>query len=333
MDLGQIDEFSDWLNKVPNYSVSPSEIDSLTYQSAENLIADGKCTEAISAFDNYLRKYPSGLFVVNANYYQADCAFRQNNFDLALSGYEKVISQPVSQFTESALLGAATIRYDRKEYEAAGRHYAQLEQVASFATNVLEGQIGLMRCDFQLGNYERAMTAADQVIANENSPENIAVEARLIRGKINFANKSYDSAKLDFAWLATNAKTKEGAEGKYRMAEIAYIQGDLDGSEKIIFELVQGFASYDFWKIKGFLLLADVYTARKDYFQAKATLKSVIDNVKDQALVDEAKRKLAEIELAEASDLDQKKAASDAANPETPDEYENLIDDNNSPNK
>jgi predicted negative regulator of RcsB-dependent stress response len=170
-------------------------------------------------------------------------------------------------------------------------------------------------------------------VANENSPESITVEARLIRGKINMIRKSYDAAKLDFAWLATNAKTKEGAEGKYRMAEIAFIQGNLDESEKNIFELVQGFASFDFWKIKGFLLLADVYTAKKDYFQAKATLKSVIDNVKDQALVDEAKKKLADIEAAEARDLDEKKANTDAANPEDPDEYENLMDDNNSPNK
>jgi tetratricopeptide (TPR) repeat protein len=333
LDLGQVDEFSSWLNSVPNYSVSPSEIDSLTYQSAENLIADGKCAEAINAFENYLKKYPSGLFVVNANYYLADCAFRQNNFDLALSGFEKVIAQPVSQYTEAALLGAATIRFDRKEYEAASRHYQQLAQVASFATNVLEAQIGQMRCDFQLGLYDEAMTAADQVVANENSPESITVEARLIRGKINMIRKSYDAAKLDFAWLATNAKTKEGAEGKYRMAEIAFIQGNLDESEKNIFELVQGFASFDFWKIKGFLLLADVYTAKKDYFQAKATLKSVIDNVKDQALVDEAKKKLADIEAAEARDLDEKKANTDAANPEDPDEYENLMDDNNSPNK
>lgn len=327
LDLGQVEEYTAWLQQVPNYSVSPSEIDSLTYQSAENLVAEGKCGQAIDAFSAYLSKYPGGLFVVHANYYQADCAYRQNNFDLALKGYEYVIDQPSGQFTESALLGAATIRFNRKEYAEAGEHYARLEQVASFATNVLEAQIGQMRCDFQLGNYENALTAANSVISNENSPENIVVESRVIRGRIRFIQKNYDGARTDFFWLAGNAKTKEGAEGKYMLAEIAFVQNDLVTAEKEIFELIQGFASYDLWKIKGFLLLADVYVAKGDNFQAKATLQSIIDNVKDPAPVSEARAKLQAINDKEQKNIQDQKSKSDRENAGEKDEYDNLIED------
>ena len=333
LDLGKVDEYSAWLNAVPNYSVSPTEIDSLTYQAAENLVADGKCDAAIASFSNYLNKYPNGLFATNAHYYQADCAYRQNNFDLALKGYEFIIDQPVGKFTEAALLGAATIQYSRKEYAKAGAHYEQLEAVASFATNVLEAQIGQMRCDFQLGKYDKALTAANEVIFNPDSPENITTEARILRGRMLFNNKDYDPARTDFLWLSTNAKGKEGAEGKYKLAEIAFVLNDLDEAEKQIFELIQGFASFDNWKIRGFMLLADVYVAKGDNFQAKATLQSVIDNVQDPATVSEARAKLAAIDQAEIKSTQEQKAKSDAARPADVDEYRDLIDENNTPKK
>jgi hypothetical protein len=174
---------------------------------------------------------------------------------------------------------------------------------------------------------------ANRVVDNENTPENIRTEARLIRGKIYLSQENWESAKGDFAWLAENSKTKEGAEGKYRMAEIAYRQNDLDAAEKGVFELVQGFASFDYWKIKGFLLLADVYAAREDYFQAKATLKSVIDNVQDEALVAQAREKMAQIEAAELRGIEEKKAKSDAEQKGEPDEYDKLMDDTKSPGK
>ena len=38
--------------------------------------------------------------------------------------------------------------------------------------------------------------------------------------------------------------------------------------------------NYDYWVAKTYILLADNYVALKDNFQAKATLKSIIDNYK-----------------------------------------------------
>lgn len=329
LDLGKVDDYSDWLKEIPDYEVSPSEIDSLSYQAAENLVADGDCDKAIPAFEKYLAQYPNGLFVLNANYYLSECAYRKNDFDKALKGFEYVASRPTSQFSEPAIQGAATVRFNRKEYKEALVLYKKLEEVASFATNILEAKVGQMRSAYQLGLYDEALTAADEVIKDPNGSEDLLTEARMLKARIYFTNENYAEAKPIFVQLAKKANSKEGAEAKYRLGQIAFEQNDLDESEKQIFELAKDFAGFDFWKIKGFILLADVYVARQDYFQARATLQSVIDNVQDQKFVDEAKAKLGEIDAAEQKSINAGDTIPDADSLDYEEDYRELIDENN----
>lgn len=327
LDLGRIDDYTRWLNGIPDYEISPSEIDSLTYQSAENLVADGNCDAAIPSFEQYLEKFPSGLFTTHANYYLGECAYRKNDFDRALVAFEKVVDRPVGQFTEPALLAASSIRYERKEYGEALAHYSALEATAEFPTNVLTARLGLMRTNFILGNYESALASIEGVLTDENLTEAIESEAKLYRARIHFTERRFDVAESDYKWLAEKVESDRGAEAQFRLAQIAYARDDFDGAEKLVFDLIKKFSSYDYWKVKSFILLADVYAARGDFFQAKATLYSVIDNVEDMTLVNEAKAKLDFITQKENESI----AAGDTIPlPDTldyEDEYQELIEE------
>ncbi len=327
LDLGDVDAYSKWLADIPDYEVSRDEIDSLSYQAAENLVADADCDGAIKAFNKYLSDYPNGLFALNAYYYIADCSYRKNDFNTALTGFTYVIDQPTSQFSESSLLGAATIQYDRKNYEAALPLYVRLESVASFATNVLEAQIGKMRTAFKIGDYDLALKGADQALANSATPEKIEKEAKLTKARIYFAQKEYDLAKPFYEELSLIDNTTEGAESKYRLAEIAMINQELDLAENHVFELVQNFQAITFWKVKAFILLSDIYVERDDYFQARATLQSVLDNVSDSSLVAIAEDKMEALDTAEEVEIQK---ADTLASPDTldyEDSYNELIDE------
>jgi len=327
LDLGRVDDYTKWLSNVPDYEVSPSEIDSLTYQSAENLVADGNCDKAMPAFKDYLTKFPKGLFTTHANYYLGECAFRKNDFDSALEAFENVAERPVGQFTEPALLAASSIRYRRENYEEALAHFSDLEEVADFPSNVLTARLGLMRTNFILGNYQASLNAIDKVLNDANLTDGNEVEARLYRARIHFTERDFDSAETDYEFLAKKTETESGAEAQFRLAQIAYSRDDLDGAEKLVFDLIKKFSTYDYWKVKSFILLADVYASRGDFFQAKATLTSVIENVKTPALVNEAEVKLEFITEKENEAI----AAGDTIPaPDTldyEDEYQELIED------
>jgi len=69
-----------------------------------------------------------------------------------------------------------------------------------------------------------------------------------------------------------------------------------------IIELSDNYASYDYWVAKGFLLLSDIYLANGNDFQARETLKSIIDNYRGPDLGEIAAQKLSELESAGSPD-------------------------------
>jgi predicted negative regulator of RcsB-dependent stress response len=87
-------------------------------------------------------------------------------------------------------------------------------------------------------------------------------------------------------------KSEYGAEARFRIAEILLQQNKPAEAEKAAFEVINKAGSYDYWITKAYILLGDVYYEQKDYFNAEATLKSVIDNSTNAALKAEAQQKL-----------------------------------------
>ena len=71
-------------------------------------------------------------------------------------------------------------------------------------------------------------------------------------------------------------------------------------------ELVQQKPSYDYWLAKGILLLGDNFISQKDYFNAKHSIESILDNYqgfkKDEILAN-AVQKMEYVESLEINEL------------------------------
>jgi lipopolysaccharide biosynthesis regulator YciM len=69
----------------------------------------------------------------------------------------------------------------------------------------------------------------------------------------------------------------------------------LNEAEKAAFETINKSGSYDYWVTKGYILLGDIYFRQKDYFNAKATFQSIVDNTINAELKNEAQEKLSRV--------------------------------------
>lgn len=101
-------------------------------------------------------------------------------------------------------------------------------------------------------------------------------------------------------------KSIAAAESKYHICEIAYERKNYELCESLIMELVQQKPSYDYWLAKGILLLGDNFTAQNDYFNAKHSVESIIENYdgfNKKEIVDEAVLKLQSIQKLEIDEL------------------------------
>ena len=290
VELGRVDEFNAWYEQnVPSGSIASQ--DSVNYRIAENMYSSDNCAGAITGFTEYLKKFQPGIFGNNASYYLGECLYKRGDKEIALNNYLYVIAQPTNAFSEPALFSAATITYDAGRYNEALEHYTDLERVATFDNNILEARIGQMRCHFNLGNYEEAGQFADVVILDDKTPEGILKEAHFFKAKTLLSQGNEAGALVEFAWVDKESSGKMGAEAKFNIARIQYNQQNYTASEASIFKLINDYPSQEFWKVKAFMLLSDVYVAKKDYFQAKATLQSIMDNVTDESVQAEAMSK------------------------------------------
>jgi len=169
-----------------------------------------------------------------------------------------------------------------------------------------------MKCYFQLKQYAKAIESAEKVKASDVANEAWIREADFITGKSHYLNNNMSTALEPLKSVSTDTKLEQGAEAKFLVAQIYYRQHQTKQAEEEIMDFISKGTPFQFWLGKAFLLLADIYQDQGDDFQAKHTLRSVVENYgnDDDGIKEEASRKLAAIEAQEEADQQRAKDSS-----------------------
>lgn len=302
VDKGSVDEYFAYASNLGSLgNVSMAEKDSLTYISAERQYMAGNCEKAIQNLNSYLDQFPKGSFVLNAHYYIADCYHRDNKLDLALQSYSQVIQRQKNPFTEQTLLASSSIYMQQQKYADAYEVYQLLENLADLKSSLLEARLGMMRTAKFLARHSEVVDAANKVLITDKLPAENEREAHFTKAKalleLNRTSEAFD----EFAYVSNNLKSVEGAEAKYQMVKIYFDSGDLDKAENEVFNFAERNTPHQFWLAKSFMILAEIYAHRDDFFQAKATLQSVIDGYTktNDGIIDEASKLLTDLVIKE----------------------------------
>jgi TolA-binding protein len=299
VETGNVNEYYDYASQVSFADVSANERDSVTYSVAEMKYLEGNCSEAIRYFDKYLEDFPEGFYSTNANFYTAECYFKDSRREQALSSYLAVLDKPSTQFLETSLVRVSEIYFEDKQYDKAIYYFNQLEEVASYPENKAYARIGIMRCALELGQVQEAIEAGNDLLDSENLSAELINEVRITLARAYFNLGELDNALREYTALKSLVQNEWAAEAQYHIALIQFRKGLLDEAEENVFLLPEKFGSYDYWVANGFILLADIYKEEGNLFQAKQTLQSVIDNYTGPELGDVAREKLKNIERLE----------------------------------
>jgi tetratricopeptide (TPR) repeat protein len=155
-----------------------------------------------------------------------------------------------------------------------------------------------MRCYYLLNEFGNTIDAARVVLREEKLSDELAREAHFKIGKSFMEQDRFALAQDEFQTAAREVSSIEGAESKYRVAEILYIRKEYQQAEDEIFDFIDKNTPHQYWMAKSFILLSDIYLVREDEFQAIQTLESIIDYYEgtDDGILDQARRKKAEIQ-------------------------------------
>ena len=295
VDINDVETYFTYIKTLDGYGdVNMAQKDSLLYTSGENLYITGKYDKATDVFKSYLNEFPNGSFRQNAKYYLAECLKSAGNNDDALKLYIEVADEPNNQFLEQSLIAASAILFDKEDYNGSLVYYDRLEKAAGNDANKLIALKGQLRSAYQAGDAQKTIITAGKINNSVNIPEELVREATFMSAKANYSLNNFEEALRDFRKVATEVTSVEGAESKFRVAELLYKKDLTAESEKVISELIDQNTPHQYWMARMFLLLADISIKKGDNLQARATLQSLKDyySIDNDGIFDEVKAKL-----------------------------------------
>lgn len=162
---------------------------------------------------------------------------------------------------------------------------------------------------FLLNSYDSSLVYANKLLNDAGVSTPFQNRAALTSGKIAMGKGDYETAKDEFLTIVNSSTDEFGAEAKFRIAEIQFLSKAHKPCYETLIGLNKDYSAYPTWVGKAFLLMADNFAAQGENFQAKATLKSLVDKFPLESIKEEAKAKL---KLIEQSELAKEKVEKDS---------------------
>ena len=292
VEKNNVDDYFNFVNNTAHISTSATEADSLSFESAQRLYMSEKYDKAKEAFLSYIKKYPSGAYKYDSYYYIGECYSYEKNYDDALEYYTSAYESNTSIYAENAKMKAAKILQINEDYKTAAQLYSEIIKNTEYDYITDEANIELMRCYFNIPEYEKLKSLSEIVMNNSSTNEDVISEAKYYHAQAIYHLGSFDEAYKEFSKIASGNFGEKSAEAKYYCCYIKYMNSKTKEAETETFELIKNYSSYDYWVAKGFILLADIYVKENNTFQARQTLQSIIDNYNGEDLKQDAQNKL-----------------------------------------
>ncbi|MDM1294714.1 tetratricopeptide repeat protein [Sphingobacterium sp. N143] len=274
-------------------NLSPAEQENMAFQAAQSLFARGEYGAAVEAINAYFDKFPKPRQEKYARYIRGVSSYRTGHPQEALHDLNIILNDWTSKYTENTLLTVAALYLDLKEYNEAIVHLKKLELNAEYKKNYGYAVTNLMVCYFELGDMEQMAKYVQLIKEYTGATEDEIAKAHLYSGKAFLLEKNIASAMKEFNLAALKSQSAIGAEARYRVAQLQYDNKEYDKAQETAFDVINTREDHEYWVAKSFILLADTYARKGNAFQAKSTLKSVIENYeKKDDIVPAAKERL-----------------------------------------
>ena len=284
VEQNNVNAYAAYVNSLGgNVHLEVSEQDSLTYIAAEKLFMRGDNAGARQSLENYLQQYPSGAFSTNAHYYLGAIAFAEKQYAMALPHFEQVVNAGDPKFMEESVARTAEIHYLNKSYDEAMGYFEKLLLVAETPENKEAAKLGTMRCAEQTGQLAEAVQAATELLKEAKLSPEVVREALYVRAKAYTSLYQEAKALADWKELSKDTRTAQGAEAKYRLAQLYYDQKKDSEATKVLEDFAKNGTPHQYWLARGFILWADIFIRQGDEGQARVYLNSLQNNYQGDA--------------------------------------------------
>jgi TolA-binding protein len=289
---GRGTEFDRYLNAFKQANPEARGIESVEFETAKNLYFNQEYGRAIARLTTFETSYPASAKLTEARFYRAESYYRLKDFGKALAQYQQISTDDAFPMINKVVGRIAELQFASGDFASAVSGFMRLSAMATTKKDQYAAWSGLMESHHLLAQYDSSDRYARLIIEKGNINPGAGNKASLYLGKNAMSRGDYVTAKDEFLNTLNTARDEYGAEAKYLLAEIFYLNGEHKQAYETLVSLNSDFQAYTDWVGKSFLLMADNSMAMGDNFQARYTLQSLIDNFPLQEVKDRAAEKL-----------------------------------------
>ncbi len=280
------------------YGIDAGEKEQLSFNALQRQYLNGNHKRVKELAASYKREFPKGVHSVDVQYYLVESLIISGDKG-AIAAAETLTSLPDNQYTLEVLKKAAQIYASNKEYT---KQHEALVRVYGLTTNqsqkreVLEALMLLAVSAVQ--DDKISESSANMVLADKDASDVARDYAHYALGRGAYNSGKYSEAVSQLKSSKIPLSKAEGVQARFLLADALFKLEDLGASEEIIVELSNSDTPHQYWVARAFILLGDIYLARGNAFQAKATYQSIMDGyTKDSdGIISSAKSRLKRLE-------------------------------------
>lgn len=235
----ELTEYAEFLSSIPGYSLDAADMDDLAYSAAENDWLDDN--DDISGIEEYISRYPAGRHAAEAYSIYAGWLSDSGDSKGALAAYRELERRGGAEYASEAYTGIM---------RNAGNSAVQLE----YARKLL--QAGGAEADA----LEEASFYEAEALLDSASPKSV-MEGESILTR-----------------LASNPFSLFGARSAVALAAKYLANGDAETARTMMEDFTSSGSGQQYWVARGFIVLADAYTALGKDYLAKEYLRSLRQN-------------------------------------------------------
>lgn len=277
-----------------------NSLELVEFESAKGKYFSLAYTESALLLDSFLKEYPNSKFKLEATYYLGDAYFRSQELSKSKEVFER-LKPNVNSYTGRVLSRLGDINNQLGFYDEAIAAYQLLLELNLSPKDSHTARAGQMNVFFNSAQYEQVIEMANRIVAAEWKPLRADQNAKIMTARSWLLLRELDKAQGFYSQLSTSDDAI-AAEATYQTGWILFTKGNYQASLDILFSLNEKFGTYSEWIDQSYLLIAENYIALNELFQAKATLRSIIEHSQNDAIRLKANEKLLSIEGAGTQD-------------------------------
>jgi TolA-binding protein len=283
--IGYIDQF---LAANPNAKSG----DQIFFKKGDLYYSIGKFDKAITAYKDFISKYPSSSLVAGAYYWIGKSAANMKNETDAINNFQAARQRALkTEIGISSAIELSSIYMAKKQYSSAVNILKEAIDAQPSSNRVAE-LLYLQGINLEKDNKQtEAYSAFDQIINNYEGSLFVA-KAKVELGIIELQRNNFDKAQSYLKEVGETRLDDIGAQAQYLYGLSLFNQNRMDEAITALVRVRSVFVAFDEWYTKSLLKLGDCYVKMKDNKQARELYKAVLSRHQNDEYSKEAKKKL-----------------------------------------